>query len=191
MRAIQAWLALGLCFWAGVASAQTTGKALDINLNGDAVRGTFSWRLGDPTFLADVGWLYNQDTGNVVHGSFHLVDSAANSGTPLQAGLGVRLVYTSTDPSDFSGGSIALGGFAKYTFPGANRFSIRGNAYYSPDVVSFGDQEEYYEFGVRAAYNVIRDADVYVGFREVKAKYEGAGRYEFDSNLHIGIEFRF
>ncbi len=191
MRANQAWIALGLCFFAGLASAQTTGKALDINLNSDAVRAKFAWRLGDPTYLADVGWFYNQDRGQVIHGSFHLVDSAANSGTPLQAGLGLRLVYTRTDPSVFDGGSLALGGFVKYTLPGANRFSLGGNVYYAPDIVSFGDQEEYYEIGLRAAYNVIRDADVYLGLREIKAKYEGAGRFEFDSNLHIGFEFRF
>ncbi len=191
MRANQAWLALGLLLCTGLASGQTTGKALDINLNSDAVRAKFSWRLGDPRYLADVGWLYNQDRGSVVHGSFHLVDEAANPGTALQAGLGLRLVYTTTDPSRFDGGSLALGGFVKYTFPNANRFSIGGHGYYAPDIVSFGDQSQYYEIAVRAAYNVIRDADVYIGVREVEAKYDGGGRYEYDSNLHAGLEFRF
>lgn len=191
MRAIQALLVLALVLLAGLASAQTTGKALDINLNGDAVRAKFAWRLGDPRYLADVGWLYNQDRGSVVHGSFHLVDDAANSGTPLQAGLGVRLVYTTTDPSGFDGGSLALGGFVKYTFRSANRFSIGGHGYFAPDIVSFGDQTRYYEFAFRAAYNVIRDADVYIGFREVEAKYDGGGSYEYDSDLHVGFEFRF
>lgn len=191
MRANQALLALGLCFWAGLASAQTTGTALDINLNNDSARFGFSWRLGNPNYLADLGWLYNQDDGDVIHGSFHLVDAAASPDTPLQAGLGVRLVYTRTDPSVFDGSAIALGGFVRYTLPAANRFNVGGYAYYAPDVTSFGDQSEYYEVGARVGYNVIRDADIYLGVRRVEAEYDRFGSYTFDSGLHLGFELRF
>ncbi len=192
MRANQAVLALGLCLLAGLASAQTTGTALDINLNSDSARFGFSWRLGNPKYLADVGWLYNRDDGDVVHASFHLVDAAANPGTPLQAGLGMRLVYTRTDPSVFDGSALALGGFARYTLPNANRFNVGAYLYYAPDVTSFGDQREYYEIGARFGYNVIKDGDVYLGLRRIETKYDGlSGRYTFDSGLHAGFEFRF
>jgi hypothetical protein len=180
-----------LCLLAGWASAQTTGKALDVNLNGDAVRLGFSWRLGNPNYIADLGWLYNQDKGDVVHASFHLVDAASGSGTALQAGLGVRLIQTRTDPSIFDGTSLALGGFARYTLPNANRYNIGGYGYYAPDITSFGDQTEFYEIGVRAGYSIIRDGDVYLGLRRIQAKYKGLGRFTFDSGLHVGFELRF
>ena len=191
MRTNQTLLALSLCLIAGLASAQTTGKELDVNLSSDAVRAAFTWRLGDPNYLADLGWLYNQDRGDVIHASFHLVDAASGTGTALQAGLGVRLVHTRTDPSTFSGTSLALGGFARYTLPNADRFNIGGFAYYAPDVSSFGDQREYYEIGVRAGYSVIRDGDVYLGVRRVEAEYKDIGGFKLDSGLHIGFEFRF
>ena len=191
MRVKQTLFALCLCLLSGLAFAQTTGKALDVNLNGDAVRLGFAWRLGDPRYLAELGWLYNQDEGDVVHASFHLVDAASGSGTALQAGLGVRFVYTRTDPSVFDGSALALGGFARYTLPNANRYNIGAYGYYAPDITSFGDQTEYYELGVRAGYSVLRDGDVYLGLRRIEAKYKGFGRYKFDSGLHVGLELRF
>lgn len=184
-------LAFCLYLFATPAFAQTTGTALDINLNGDAVRLGFAWRLGDPKYLAELGWLYNQDKGDVIHGSFHLVDAASGSGTALQAGLGVRLVHTRTDPGSFDGTALALGGFARYTLPNADRYNIGGYGYYAPDITSFGDQSEYYELGVRVGYSVLRDGDVYLGLRRIQAKYDGLGRFTFDSGLHVGFEIRF
>ncbi len=191
MRMKQILLALCLCASAAPAFAQTTGTALDVNLNDDAVRLSFSWRLGDPKYLAEVGWLHNQDRGDVIHGSFHLVDAASSAGTALQAGLGVRLVHTRTDPSVFDGTALALGGFARYTFPNANRYSIAGYGYFAPDITSFGDQTEYYEIGVRFGYSVLRDGDVYLGLRRIRAEYEDSTGFKFDSGLHAGFEIRF
>ena len=191
MRVNQAPLAFCLCLLAGIASAQTTGKALDVNLNSDSVRLGFAWRLGDPSYLANLGWYYNEDKGDVIHASFHLVDAASGSGTALQAGLGLRVVHTRTDPGTISGTALALGGFARYTPPNANRYNIGGYGYYAPDVSSFGDQTEYYEVGVRAGYSVIRDGDIYLGLRRIQAKYKNVGSFTFDSGLHIGFELRF
>ena len=191
MRIRQTLLALCLCAFAAPAFAQTTGTALDVNLNSDAIRLGFSSRLGDPKYLANIGWLYNEDRGDVIHGSFHLVDAASSSGDALQAGLGVRIVHTRTDPSIFDGTALALGGFARYTLPDANRYSISGYGYYAPDITSFGDQTEYYELGVRVGYSVLRDGDVYLGLRRIQAEYEGITRFKFDSGLHVGFEIRF
>lgn len=191
MRLKQLLLGSCLCLLAAPAFAQTTGKALDVNLNNDAVRLGFGWRLGDPKYLAEFGWLHNQDKGDVIHGSFHLVDAASGSGTALQAGLGVRLVHTRTDPSVFDGTALAIGGFARYTPPAADRYNIGGYVYYAPDVTSFGDQEEYYEVGMRLGYSVLRDGDVYLGLRRIQARYDAPGKFAFDSGLHVGFELRF
>lgn len=190
MKFYQALMTVVLCLYAGVASAQTTQRAFDINLNDDVVAADFGWRLGGRQLHAGVGWLHNQDRGDVVHFAMHLVDAAASGADTLQAGLGLRLVYANPDESSLDGGAVALGGFARYVLPNANRFHIAGHLYYAPDVVSFGDVSEYYEVGARIGYNVIRDADVYLGVRSVKTDYE-LGDLSFDSGLHVGFQFRF
>ncbi len=186
-------LLLALCLWlsAAPAFAQTTGTALDVNLNDDAIRLGFSWRLGDPKYLAGIGWLHNDDRGDVIHADFHLVDAASSSGTALQAGLGVRVVHTRTDPGSADGTALALGGFARYTLPNANRYNIAGYAYYAPDITSFGDQSEYFELGARFGFSVLRDGDIYLGVRRIEAEYDGGGSFKFDSGLHAGFEIRF
>lgn len=191
MKVKQTLLALCLCLATATSVAQTTGTALDVNLNDDAVRLGFSWRLGDPKYLAELGWLYSDNKGDVIHGSFHLVDAASGSGTALQAGLGLRLVHARTDPGSVDGTALALGGFARYTLPNADRFNVGGYGYYAPDITSFGDQSEYYELGVRVGYSVLRDGDVYLGLRRIQAKYDGLSRFTFDSGLHAGFEIRF
>ena len=191
MKAYRAVIGLALVFSSGIVSAQTTGRAFDINLNDDTVAAAFAWRLGEQKLLADVGWLHNQDRGDVIHGSLHIVDAATAGDDPLQAGLGLKLAHVSPDPISPDGTVLALGGFVRYTLPNANRFHIGGQLYYAPDVVAFGDAKEYYDVAVRVSYNVIRDGDVYLGLREVKAKFEGTSRFTMDSGLHIGFQYRF
>ncbi|MDJ0699278.1 MAG: YfaZ family outer membrane protein [Woeseiaceae bacterium] len=191
MKAYKALLGLALVFYAGIVSAQATARALDISLNDDMVDAGFTWRLGDNKLLADVGWLHNQDRGDVVGGGIHLVDAASAGDDPLQAGMGLRALYIDPDLSGDSGTAVALGGFVRYTLPGANRFNIGAHGYYAPDVVTFSDLSEFYEVGVRVGYNVLRDGDVFLGVRTVRAEFGDAGRLSLDSGLHIGFELRF
>jgi len=190
MKAYKASLGLALVFYAGIVSAQTTGRAFDISLNGDMVDAGFTWRLGDRKLLADVGWLHNEDRGDVFSGAIHLVDAASTGADPLQAGMGVRLLFVDPDPASVDGSALALGGFVRYTLPNANRFNIGAHGYYAPDVVTFSDLTEFYELGVRVGYNVVKDGDVFLGVRTVKAEF-GPGDLSLDSGMHIGFEFRF
>ncbi len=184
-------MTVALSLFAGLALAQTTHRAFDINVNDDAARAALFLRAGNPKLLADLGWLHHQTRGDAIHLGIHLVDEASNGKDPLQAGLGVRFVYTQPDNALVDGSALALGGFVRYILPNANRFNIGGYLYYAPDVVSFGDVVEYYDVGARIGYNVVRDADVYLGVRSTKADYGGPGRFSFDSGLHIGFEIRF
>jgi hypothetical protein len=191
MKAYKALLGLALVFYAGTVSAQTMGRAFDISLNGDMVDAGFTWRLGNRKLLADVGWLHNEDRGDVIGGAIHLVDAASTGNDPLQAGMGLRLLHVRPDAGSADGSALALGGFVRYVLPNANRFSIGAHGYYAPDVVTFSDLAEFWELGVRVGYNVVRDGDVYIGARTVEATIDGQGKLRLDSGLHIGFEFRF
>ncbi len=180
-----------LCLGAGMAAAQTPARAFDISLNGDVVAADFAWRVGQGKLAANVGWLHNQDRGDIGFVAMHLVDDASSGNQPLKAGLGLRAVYIDPDAVDADGTAVALGGFARYVLPNADRFHIGGHLYFAPEVVSFGDITQYYDFGVRLGYNVVRDADVYVGVRSIKTDLDGGGDVSFDNGLHLGFRFRF
>ncbi|MEL7539098.1 MAG: YfaZ family outer membrane protein [Pseudomonadota bacterium] len=171
----------------GATSAFAT--ELDLNVNDDAARLTVAWDAGSRIQL-DASVLTHQDRGEYVHFGAHLVDDAAVE-VPLTAGLGGRLVYLSPDDIDDDEFALAVGGFVKYVFPNANRFSVGAHLYYAPDVLGFGDLEEFVELGARASYNVLRDADIYIGARYIRAETDQGPEVTLDNGLLIGVRFRF
>ncbi|MEM8983512.1 MAG: YfaZ family outer membrane protein [Pseudomonadota bacterium] len=162
---------------------------LDLNVNDDAFRlsgGADFGRRG----RWDAGVLSHQDRGEMVHLGAHLVDEAASE-TPLTAGLGGRVVWLSPDGDVDDEFAVAIGGFVRYEFPNANRLSVGANLYYAPDVLGFGDLDEFVELGARVSYNVLRDADVYLGARYIRIDVDPGGEFTLDNGLIVGVQFRF
>lgn len=168
-------------------------ESLDFNLNNDAARLTFSWDARDNKLTFDAGWLHHQDSGDVVHLGLHLVDFAASGPAAPEVGIGGKLFYVDgkTSPSSSQGGALGLGGFFRYNFPQADRFGIRGQLYFAPDVVAFGDSTGYVEVSLGLTYDVLRDADVYIGARYVRAEFENAPDLTIDTGLHVGLRLKF
>lgn len=175
-------------YWA---SAQDKDSLLDFNLSDDAVRASFATRIGGDNLQLGAGWLHHQDKGDVAHLGLHLVDAAADSGADLTAGIGTRLMFVDVDNIDLDGSVLSIGGFVRYVFPEYNRFSVGAHLYFAPDVVAFGDVNRYSEFEARLSYNVLRDADVYIGARSARARFEQGGSINFNSGLLFGIQMRF
>lgn len=182
-----------LCAFLLAAVGGAKADSLDLNLNNDAVRLTFSWDARDDKLTFDAGWLHHQDNGNVAHVGMHLVDFAASGPGAPEVGIGGRLFYIDGDtgPSSVSGGALGLGGFFRYALPQANRFSVKGHLYFAPDVVAFGDSKQYVEASLGMGYNVLRDADLYIGYRYVQARFDGGPDLTMDTGVHIGLRLNF
>ncbi|NNF51445.1 MAG: hypothetical protein HKN59_03310 [Gammaproteobacteria bacterium] len=176
-----------------MSAGNTLAESLDFNLNNDAARLTFSWDARDNKLTFDAGWLHHQDRGDVAHVGLHLVDFAASGPAAPEVGIGGKLFYVDGDtgPVSASGGALGLGGFFRYNFPQADRFGIRGQLYFAPDVVAFGDSKGYLEASLGLTYDVLRDADIYIGARYVKAEFENTPDMTIDSGLHIGLRLKF
>lgn len=129
----------------------------------------------DDLLIAHVGALLTGDTGM--------------RNFELAAGLGVRGVYIGRDRD--SGGAIAPGGQLEARFPGYERvgFSIYG--YYGPEVLSFGEFDEYYELGLGVDYQVLKTASLYAGYRNINLKIEDGPKVTADNGLHLGLRLEF
>ncbi len=186
MKRIVAILALGLaCVSTSVASE------LELDVNDDAARASFMWPISTRDLRLDASILHHQDEGDVVAFGVHVYDIASAGDNPIKAGLGAKLFYVNGDDTDADGTNVGLGGFVRYTFPTNDRISIGGRAYFAPDVLSFGDSEQYYEIGAQISYNVIRDGDVYLGVRSVKGEFDNSPDITFDTGIHIGFRLTF
>jgi len=172
--------------------APVLADELDLSLNSDALRVQYFHEIESSGLSLDGGWLYHTDNGNVLHAGLHLIDLASSGRDKVEAGLGGRFVYTNGDSSKQNGFAVPLGGFLRFTPRAMNRLSISGSAYYAPDILSIGDMTKYQEFSIRASYNVLRQADLFVGARYVRGDYKnGAADVRYDTGMHIGMSLRF
>ena len=48
-----------------------------------------------------------------------------------------------------------------------------------------------WELGLDAGYSVLKQADVYVGWRTVKADFKNDGTERMDTGFHVGLRVRF
>ncbi|HSW12694.1 MAG TPA: YfaZ family outer membrane protein [Solimonas sp.] len=135
------------------------------------------WRSEDDAdaFVPHVGVLLTGDTG-------------AREAT-VTAGLGVRAAYIDGESTD--GGALALGGKVDIRIPGYDRISVDLYAFGAPEITSFGDIENYYDIGASVGYEVIKDASVYIGWRQVQADVDPNGEIEADDALHAGLRLNF
>jgi hypothetical protein len=185
MRIYLSLLGLALC------CAQAVADEVDLSFNADAARLQYMRDLRSLTLNLDAGWLHHTDNGNVVHAGLHLADMASGGNNPLKAGLGGRLVYTNGDLSDQDGFAVPIGGYLRYTPQRFNRVSIAGQVYFAPNVLSLGDMEKYEEYTFRVGYNLMREADIYIGARYVKGEYKKARDARYDTGMNMGITLRF
>ena len=172
--------------------AQVKAGELDFGLNSDALRLQYMQELTRSGLAVDGGWLHHTDNGDVLHAGIHIVDLASSSRNQLEAGLGGRFVYTNGDLSGQDGYGFPVGGFVRFTPQRMNRLSLFGSLYYAPDILSLGDMEGYREYTLRIGYNVLRQADIYIGARYVRGEYDdGLPDVRFDTGMHIGMTLRF
>ncbi|HET7306476.1 MAG TPA: YfaZ family outer membrane protein [Gammaproteobacteria bacterium] len=195
-------IALGLCVFAvmiGTASAEST---LDLNLDDNAARIAFNTPITPTGLYANAAFLYNQDRGDVFNAGVHLIGDAGVGPNPLHAGLGGQFYYINPDFPNSpgfnvnpfndigSGEAIAIGGFVQYQLPRYNRIGFGAHIYYAPGIISFGGLDRMLEYGVRADYQVLRNANVYLGYRQIKADF-GPGFLDMDSGFHVGMQLNF
>ncbi|MFK8029950.1 MAG: YfaZ family outer membrane protein [Gammaproteobacteria bacterium] len=90
-----------------------------------------------------------------------------------------------------NGYALAVGGFFDGKIPNYDRIGFGGHLYYSPEVLAFGEMEEFTDVWLYASYSVLRNGDVYLGARALKADFKDIGDYKFDTGVHVGFKLKF
>ncbi len=184
---MRARLLLGVLLFAAM---PVCADELDLSFNADAFRLIYALDLREG-LRVDGGWLHHQDNGDAIHAGLQLVNQANLGPNPVIAGVGGRVVYTDGDRSSQDGFALAVGGSLRYTLPRYNRFSLEGEVFFAPDVLSTGDMEQYREGAVRVAYSITQQARVYVGARYLRGDYDDVADVRFDTGMHLGVHLQF
>lgn len=165
--------------------------SIDVNLHDEAIRATYTMLLPTTKGLsAEAGLLYAEDDNNdsetMLHGGILVSgENWSQSGT-FDVALGARAMYAS--PGDLDMLAVAFGG--RLRFSPAPRFGIGGHIYYAPEITSFMDADGYQEIGLRVDYQVLPQAFVYVGHRNIEVDFDGYDM-EWDDDIHIGFKMAF
>lgn len=184
MRLFAGLCAVLLCATAGAGE-------FDLGFNSDAVRANYIYDFSRNELSGDIGLVVNSDRGTVIHASLFRQGFASDGANPLKAGLGLRTGYVDGDASGQTGIPLALGLFARYQLPNFDRISIRGEAWYAPDVLTTSDLEKYQDFSIKLQYAFLREADIWVGASYLDTEFSNGTRQIIYNGMNIGFNIRF
>ena len=185
MRFVLALLAAGL-LW-----AQAAADEIDLSFSNDALRVVYLHDLRNSRLNVEGGWLDNSDSGSALHVGLTLRGFASGGSNPVRAGVGGRLAVVDGDLPDQSGYGFGVGGFLSFTLTRFNRITLTGAAYFAPDVLTGSGLEKYQDYTARLGYQIMRDAEIYLGVRYVKGDFNARPEVRFDDGMHIGFSIRF
>lgn len=177
-----------------VLSLPAHAATVDIGRSSDAIglsvsgnRDTAGWEYGGELRLHD-------DDGQVIGGEIHYVNVPEPGRGAFQFGLGGRAVLIEDDNRDADGSAIALGGKLRWTLPEYNRAALAASAYFAPSFSAFSDIDSYRELSVRGEYFMLRNAAVYLGYRQIRLGFDGdslGGDRNFESGINLGFRIDF
>ncbi|WP_394179156.1 YfaZ family outer membrane protein [Marinomonas posidonica] len=181
------FLAFGL-LGSSIAGASTAG----VNLTNETVQGDFNLDMGSFGINGGVSHDKDEDTSTGYVG-LSVQDSEGGSG-PLQVGIGIRLyamdAELENDENEISL-ALSLGGWYRYTLQQANRLSVYGSVYYSPEILSFTNLDHMYTYDFRLEYMTMRNARAYIKYGNTVIVYDDNSRKETNKGFSIGANVDF
>jgi hypothetical protein len=184
-------LSSGLLVGAVTFSSHATAASLDLNLNNKSAQLRLATVIGGTTMgrtQTSIGFLYNDDEKYVLDLGLLVIDVAGSKSPGLEIGVGPKLYFADGDKGEAV--AIGLGGQLRYKIPALQRINFGLEGYYAPDIVAFAEANNMYEVGFRIGYEILPTADVYAGYRRIRAEFD-KGDETLDESLMLGFKLSF
>jgi hypothetical protein len=183
-RTLYLLLALAL---APAAQADT----LDLKLNdsmAELTYGTGAENIGLQEGDIGIGFMFNEESDLVGTLSFQSIGRVDDA---LSFALGVKTYIARLDGPRENLLALAVGGGIGYTLPGTP-LTASASGFIAPSILTFGDAERVRELNVRLQAQLLPNAAVFVGWRELRTRLdEGRGDYKVDDDFHVGVKLAF
>ena len=169
------------------ASFSAAAGSVDLNLSNHSIEAKFYANAGaaDWTF----GGLYNRDTRDrALNVGLLATGDSAIGNSRFEGGLGGKVYSVAVGNADVL--ALALGGQVRW-FPGNGSFALGAYAFYAPHVVTLLDGQRFFDVGVRAEVELIRNSFLYVGYRQVQAELDNQVKLNVDKGAFIGMQIKF
>jgi hypothetical protein len=169
------------------ASVSAAADSVDLNLSSDTIEARYnsSAGFGEWTF----GGLYNREQkDHAVNVGLLATGETRAGGSRIDAGLGGKLYATSIGNEEVL--ALGLGGQLRWFF-GDGPFAVSGYGFFAPRVVTFLDGVRFWEAGVRAEVELIKNSFLYIGYRHVQAELDNDVKLSLDKGAFAGLQIKF
>lgn len=163
---------------------------LDLNISNKSINLQFNTEppfsvANNSKFEVGAGYIYREGGTKIANLDFHALGQTVLVNMPTTVLIGARAIYFDEDEGD--GGGLALGGGAHVKIPQVPGMGVKATGHIAPQITSFGEAERILRTDIRATYRVIQNADIYAGYRAIRARLEDSGSQSVDENIHIGF----
>lgn len=174
-----------------LAAAPAFAGDVDLSLTNDSVKGQVNFFGTNDELQIGTGYTYYDGGRDIFNADFHAQGRTAIGNLPTTAGIGMRGFYWDDDGID--GGALALGGYATVNIPAVPGLSVTGGLHYAPRILSFGDSDDLTSLELRASYRVIRNAEVFAGYRYLNTELDSPlnGDVDLDEGVMAGMKIFF
>src|SRR5262249_32589284 len=142
--------------------------SIELYLSDDAMQALYArmLNLGDlgPTQVRG-GFFYNEDRDLIGTGDLLLDVGDEVDARRFELPVGTLGYGAFLAPEDEDVFGVGLGGEAQYFFNSARTMSVSLSAFYSPDIVTFGDADNIKDASLRLTARLRDGTDVFIGFR--------------------------
>lgn len=142
---------------------------------------------------ADLGFglFYNDDSDYLLQLGLMQMRQPSEE-NPLTFGVGVRAYAGNLDDADQDVFAFALGGELRYTIPGTMPMAFYLRAHYAPEITSFSDADEVYDYNLGFQIEALPQTTAFIGWRHLEIDTDDAGDVELDDDrLHLGVRLTF
>ncbi len=169
-----------------------TGVELDMGQFNEAVEPNTTF-IGVKYLKIDSDYSSYNDPSAYVEASFKIQRQIKD--TNLFAGLGVKLNYINNDGNnDFMSLPLSM----KFGYKADTELPVYVSleGFYAPKVLSLQEAEGYYEYRFNIEVELIPNANVNIGFRDMETKYEtttgyGSSYIKYNRSAYVGFVFKF
>lgn len=164
--------------------------SIDLRLNDNMAEITYATsaaNLGLQDGDVSVGFLFNTDNDLVGSVGFQTVGRVDNY---LSFSIGLKGYGVRVDEPREGLAAFAVSGGVGYTIPNSPVTVALGGAV-APDILTFGDSSGIQEWSLRLQAQLLPNAAVYVGWRELRVQLDDAPTHRVDNDLHLGLKLGF
>ena len=170
---------------AGLLPGFAQASEVEINIGNESVNAQVNLLTGTRQAEFGGGYIYREGGVHIGNVDLHARGQTALGNLPTTVGIGAQMSFFDEDRLD--GYALGLGGYAHLKIPEVPGLGFKAAVHYAPSITTFSDAEQFLRTDLKVTYRVIQNADVYVGYRNVRVDIENQGHRSLDENVHLGF----